>query len=384
MMGTPAEKETTQFVMDFLNGAGLSPYTEKIQWSNAYVLARKAMFLLFIPWLVVFNLGLRTDGTTGGIISILLSILAVLFVTLFSKTIKDDKFSYLGQMATAKNVICDIPSESGKEVDRLVYLTAHTDSVGSSMPKVNMLLTIGSMLFFLISLGTTFAGGIAQLAGKGWVGSGPETIKLFLLIISILASLMILIGAFARRVNTSPGAIDNGSGAAILLGLAEYFQGKPLPDTALRFIFCTAEEWGLYGSKGYVKTHRDELVEGIDRDVLINVDMVGSELAYVKKAGLIFKKPLNKELNQLISAVAEKSGIEARAFSTPLAGNSDHAPFRKLKMETAFFRSKKDTKKIHKPLDTLEGVNPQKMEDAVTLLKAVVLELDQNPLVLSK
>jgi hypothetical protein len=133
-----------------------------------------------------------------------------------------------------------------------------------------------------------------------------------------------------------------------------------------------------------VKLHRNELVEHIDRDVLINVDMVGSELAYVKKAGLLFKKPLNKELNQLISAVAENSGIEVRAFSTPLADNSDHAPFRKLKMETAFFLSKKDTKKIHKPLDTLEGVDPQKMEDAVSLLKAVVLELDQNPLLLGK
>ena len=60
--------------------------------------------------------------------------------------------------------------------------------------------------------------------------------------------------------------------------------------------------------------------------------------------------------------------------------NSDHAPFLKLKMGTAFFLSKKDTKLIHKPLDTIEKVDPQKMEDAVSLLKGVVLELDQNPL----
>jgi len=119
-------------------------------------------------------------------------------------------------------------------------------------------------------------------------------------------------------------------------------------------------------------------MERADQDLLINVDMVGSELAYVNKAGLLFRKPLNKHLNRQISEIAEREGIEARAFSSPLASNSDHAPFRKLKMETAFFLSQKDTKKIHKPLDTIEKVNPQKMKDAVKLLSAVVMELDIN------
>ena len=175
---------------------------------------------------------------------------------------------------------------------------------------------------------------------------------------------------------TSPGAIDNGTGSVILLGLAEHYQEHPPENIALRFIFCAAEEWGLYGSKGYVKSHKEELLERVNQDLLINVDMVGSELAYVEKAGLLIRRPLNKHLNKLIADTAERNGIEVRSFSTPLAGNSDHAPFRKLKMETAFFLSKKDTRKIHKPLDSIENVNPQKMADGVELLKAVVRELD--------
>ena len=119
-------------------------------------------------------------------------------------------------------------------------------------------------------------------------------------------------------------------------------------------------------------------MENVDRDLLINVDMVGSELALVEKGGLLVRKPLNKKLNSLINEVASDTGIELRGFSTPLANNSDHAPFRKLKMETAFFLSKKDTKKIHKPQDTIEEVDPQKMDDAVSLLKSIVKELDQG------
>jgi len=375
MMGTPAEKETTKFILDFLKRTGFSPYTEEIEWSGAFVIARKVMSLLLILWLGLLNISLGIGGKTGGIISVVLPVLAVLFLVLLLKAIMNDKFSYLGKMSRGKNVICDLPPGSGKVPEKIIYFTAHTDSVGSSMPKLNVPLTIGSLLFFLISLGITLIGGVIQLEGNS---SG--IFNVILLIVSIINGLMIVISLFARRVDTSPGAIDNGSGTAILLSLAEYFQGNSLDQSTLRFIFCAAEEWGLYGSKGYVKAHRDELKENIKRDILINVDMVGSELAYVNKGGLIIRKALNKELNRLIKEVAGKTGIEARAFSTPLVNNSDHAPFLKLKMETAFFLSKKDTKLIHKPLDTIDKVDPQKMEDALSLLKAVVLELDQNPL----
>jgi hypothetical protein len=375
MMGTPAEKETTEFILETLKAVGLSPYTEEIQWSNAFVVARKILITLFIPWLVIFNISLRIDGTAGGILSILTPLLALTFLILAGKAVLDDKFSYLGKTSPGRNVICDLPPTSGKEPERTIYLTAHTDSVGSSLPKLNLVLTIGSMVFFLVALISTLIGGVAILIGEG---SGPEMRIRFVLIAAVADMILIVLSLFAKRVNTSPGAIDNGSGSAVLLSLAEEFRNSPLQNTALRFIFCAAEEWGLYGSKGYVRSHQEELEAGIGRDQVINVDMVGSELAYVEKAGLIIKKPLNKNLNNLIARAAEMNEIEVRVFNTPFAPNSDHAPFRKLKMETAFFLSKKDTKKIHKPLDTIDGVDPQKLEDAVNLITAVVKEIDRG------
>jgi len=62
-----------------------------------------------------------------------------------------------------------------------------------------------------------------------------------------------------------------------------------------------------------------------------------------------------------------------------MGNNSDHAPFRKLKMEVCFFLAKKDTKRIHGPKDTLEFVRPEKLDDAVCLIKGVVGKLDNTP-----
>ena len=375
MMGTPAEEETREFLIEKLESAGLSPFTEDIKWSNAFVVARKVLVLLLIPWLAVFIVSLRIEGIAGAILSILTPLLALIFLILAGRAVISDKFSYLGAMATGKNVISDLGPSTGKTPERTIYFTAHTDSVGSSLPKLNMVLTIGGLLLFLIVMLGTLIVGIISLAGVERIRELAEPI---ILAVAGVNSVLIIGGLFAKRINSSPGAIDNGSGTAVLLSLAENFKKEPLQNTALRFIFCTAEEWGLYGSKGYVKSHQEELKEGVDRDLVINVDMVGSELAYVEKAGLIVKKPLNNRLNELISETAEEAGITARGFSTPFAGNSDHAPFRKMKMETAFFLSKKDTKKIHKPLDTIENVNPDKLEDAVNLITAVVRKLDRE------
>jgi len=373
MMGTPGEGETRRFITDHLHGLGLAPHTEDIQWSNAYVTARKALVSTLIPLQLVYYLALRIGGTAGGVLSILAPILGSLFVVILGKAVLDDRFSYLGPMSTGKNVICDLPPDGGKPHQRMIYLTAHTDSVASTMPRLGTRLIVLAVLFFLASTVITLVGGVFQLTG-----SGPGLYPLIVLELMVVDSLVIVISLFEKRVNTSPGAVDNGSGVAILLSLAEHFKQDPLRKSSLKFIFFAGEEWGLYGSKGYVRAHREELLERLEQDVLINVDMVGSELAFVEKAGPFFRKPLNKELNGLISETADQLGIEARAYSTPLGNNSDHAPFRKLKMETAFFLAKKDIKRIHSPQDTIDGVDPDKLDEAVSLLKAVVLELDRR------
>jgi hypothetical protein len=105
--------------------------------------------------------------------------------------------------------------------------------------------------------------------------------------------------------------------------------------------------------------------------------MVGSELAYVGKAGFIRKKELNSKLNDLIEETALENEIEARRFKTLMGGRSDHAPFKKEKLEVCCFIAKNDIKVIHSKKDTIDLVKPEKLDDAVQLIIKVVEKLDK-------
>jgi Peptidase family M28 len=380
MMGTPAEKETTAFLLDFLSCHGLSSRTEKIEWSNAKVNGRKAMYLILGFFIVLLNLSLNLRAPVNAYVSIPLAILSIVCLVLFGKALGDGKFKFFGKSSAGKNVLCDIEPVEKVEEPTILYFTAHSDSVASNMPSVYIKFMIGMMISYLVVFSLTIASSIHSLIDFYTASSSRmATIGVLNTIIfwfSVAVLLLIIANMFTQRVDESPGACDNGSGSAILLSLASHYKENPAKNLQLKFCWFAAEEWGLYGSKNYVADHKDEIVAQKDKSYLINVDMVGTELAYLDKAGMFIKKPINKKLNKLIAATAEEAGIEARSFKSPMGNNSDHAPFRKLKMEVAFFLAKKDTKRIHSPKDTLEFVKPEKLDNAVRLITGVVEKLD--------
>jgi Zn-dependent M28 family amino/carboxypeptidase len=70
----------------------------------------------------------------------------------------------------------------------------------------------------------------------------------------------------------SPGANDNASGVGVLLALAEGLAGQEPAQKSIGFLFTTAEESGLYGSREFVQSHAD----WAKTTAVICVDMVGS------------------------------------------------------------------------------------------------------------
>ena len=107
------------------------------------------------------------------------------------------------------------------------------------------------------------------------------------------------------------------------------------------------------------------------------MDMIGQEIAYIEKKGILCKKPLNKTLNKLIKESAEEKEIEVRGFKSMLAGSSDHAPFKKQKLEVAAINSRKDFRNIHSKKDKFDVVKPEKLSGAVELIKTVIQKLDK-------
>ncbi|NMC45637.1 MAG: Zn-dependent exopeptidase M28, partial [Chloroflexi bacterium] len=381
-MGSAGEAETTHFLKDFLKKQALQPYAEEFSWSTAFVSGRKYLYMLLGVFAILFNISLRLAPPLNSVLAILLVVAAISMVVFGMKGLLHDKFKKLGKSFQAENVLCDIPSRSKAEDTPLIYFTAHYDSISSNHPKLNNLSMITLLLGFVLSMLLTLTSAILNLVDHyqpAWNGQPTiHTINWIILITSLVVLGMAIFSLFIKRTNNSPGACDNGSGSAILLSLAAHFQQQPPANTRLRFLWCGAEEWGLYGSKGYVKAHREEIAAQRGRSCVINVDMVGSELAYLQKSGFLFQKPLNKPLNDLIAECAQEANITARPFNSVIGGNSDHAAFQKEKMAVCFFLANKDTKIIHSPQDTIEKVKPEKLADAVELIKRMVAKLDKQ------
>jgi hypothetical protein len=80
---------------------------------------------------------------------------------------------------------------------------------------------------------------------------------------------LLLLGAHSDRVQDGEGAIDNASGSAVVLELADRFLREPLRHHRVAVAFWDLEEVGLLGSKAYV-------ADGGERPALyVNFDVFG-------------------------------------------------------------------------------------------------------------
>ena len=80
---------------------------------------------------------------------------------------------------------------------------------------------------------------------------------------------LLLLGAHADRVDEGEGAVDNASGSAVVLALAERFRDRPLARHRLAVAFWDLEERGLLGARAWV-------ADGGQRPALyVNFDVFG-------------------------------------------------------------------------------------------------------------
>jgi hypothetical protein len=127
------------------------------------------------------------------------------------------------------------------------------------------------------------------------------------------------IGAFGTaivadvwRSETVPGANDNLSGVASLVGLAELLEREPLPGVRVLLVSCGAEETLQDGVRAFVARHRRELEP--ERTWFVNLDTVGSpHLVMLEAEGPVWMEDYTgPRLRDLLSERAETLGIELR------------------------------------------------------------------------
>ena len=123
------------------------------------------------------------------------------------------------------------------------------------------------------------------------------------------------------------GALDNATGTAALIELAEAFKKlESPPSRSIIFLAVTAEEQGLLGSK-YYATH--PVYPPAKTVAAINMDSLN---IYGKMKDITIIGYGNSELDDYVEAAAAEQGRRVRPNPTPEKGSfyrSDHFPFAK-------------------------------------------------------
>lgn len=178
-----------------------------------------------------------------------------------------------------------------------------------------------------------------------------------------------------------PGASDNLSGVAVVLGLARYLndirESKTYPENTE--VFCVSfgcEEAGLRGSRRYVEEHLDEL-KGKDVEV-INLETITSpeNLSIVERENTT-RTDHSKELVKKIKRISSDEmnyNLPTKEMSIG-AGGTDATPFSRenIKAISIFGTSMEDVPEFYHTMDdTPDKIDPQALTKTLELCKEII------------
>ncbi|GAH83040.1 unnamed protein product, partial [marine sediment metagenome] len=185
----------------------------------------------------------------------------------------------------------------------IIIFSAHYDSISSRIPYImQKILMIIMKIIILPYMGLSIFISLWLILNIISITT-LNTFLLFLVSVCSLITISVIIPIFLFLFTSSKstGSMDNASGVSILIELAKKVKENPLTNYDVLFLWCGAEEWGLKGSKKFVAKYAKEYdkIYDLSKSININIDMVGSYIGLLNKSGLLFKKAINKNLNQL-------------------------------------------------------------------------------------
>src|SRR5205823_497308 len=156
-----------------------------------------------------------------------------------------------------------------------------------------------------------------------------------------------------------PGADDNASGTAVVLGLARAFARAGGAPRTLVFALFAGEEIGLLGSAHYAQ----HPTVPVDRTIaMLNFDMVGRLRDRKLYVGGVES---GVGLRALVSAAANAEKLELDLGESPFAP-SDHASFYTAGVPVLFFHTGGHDD-YHRPGDTADKINAAGMAEVATV-----------------
>lgn len=365
------ETRAINYIQKELKGNNINSKVEYFSWSTPIRYLMKTIYLMIFTYLLVYRL-----------------FLIIVFFYFVKYTFQRTRRISFVNRDQSKNIFAKIPSKKKVPNQPIIIFSAHYDSIASRIPyimqKIVMVIIKIIILPYLalsIFISLWLVLNIISITNF-------NTFLLFLISISSVTTVSVFIPIFLFVFTTSKstGSIDNASGVSILIELAKKVKENQLTNYDVLFLWCGAEEWGLKGSKRFVAKHAKEYnrIYDFSKSININIDMVGSYVGLLDKSGLLSKKAINKNLNQIIKASAEELNIPITLYNKRIKPKSDNISFNKFlkksnkSFQTALFHSDRDSIYIHSKKDTPEKCSNIIMDDCLKVCYNTIKHLDRQ------
>ena len=365
------ETKTINYIQNELNVNNINSKVEYFSWSTPIRYLMKTIYLMIFTYLLFYRL-------------FLIIVLYYFVKYMFQKT---RKITFISR-DESKNLFAKIPSKRKVPNQPIIIFSAHYDSIASRIPYIiQQILMIIIKIIILPYLATSIFISLWLIFNIFSI-TGFNTFLIFLISVSSITTISVLIPIFLFIFTSckSTGSIDNASGVSILIELAKKVKENQLTNYDVLFLWCGAEEWGLKGSKKFVAKYAKKYnkIYDLSKSININIDMVGSYIGLLNKSGLLFKKAINKNLNQLIKASADELNIPITLYNKKIKPKSDYISFKKFSkkknksFQTALFHSDRDSIYIHSKKDTPEKCSNIIMDDCLKVCYNTIKHLDRQ------
>ena len=179
--------------------------------------------------------------------------------------------------------------------------------------------------------------------------------------------------------NVVPGANDNLTGVATLIGLATELAERPVEGLRVLLVSTGSEEGFMEGMQAFARRHFPELPP--ERTHVVCVDTVGSpHLTLIEGEGMLRMRDYPDDFKDLVEACANESGVELRR-GLRLRNATDGLIALRAGYPTTAIGSVTHLKvpaNYHWPTDTAENVDHGSVSDAVTLCTTIARKLAAN------
>ena len=385
--GTDGETNAINYIQKILEKEGITSTKETFTWSSGNIV--RVILVFFFLYMVLCEIFLCMYSYIWFIL-ILNILLIIIIIRVILPLLNWTKIINFGKKIKSSNVVAKLEASEMKNGRPVIIFSAHHDTISRRYPQqlYLILLRIGFLtgLMYVVFNLILSSWSILNLLNMIPTTQMFNFFNLFTIWLGIGFEISIILILLNSRKNNSIGALDNASGVAILLELTKLFHQNPLKKMDLIFLWCAAEEVGLWGSKQYCAQHFEELINEYDMDksIVLNFDVIGSYIGLLDKIGLVSKKKMNNNLNDIIIATSKQRNIPITREDRPLGAAGDHSSFQKSartskkSLQAGCFMSDKDSKYIHSSKDTPDRCSAEILNNCIELCYETVKSIEKR------